>query len=86
MMSSEHLHSRVKHVPKRKVELAGRPAGEALSALWYLGKEEVTPEVIEQIEERLSEEAFAELTRKQNIMPGWMREAFREYQEERAVA
>lgn len=81
-----NLEVQVKHVPKRKVELAGSPAGEALSALWYLGREEVTPEVFGKIEERLPGEEFAELTKKQSVMPGWMSEALREYQRERKVA
>lgn len=81
-----NLEVHVKHVSKRKVALAGRPAGEALSALWYLGRDEVTPEVFGQIAERLSTEEFAALANKQNDMPGWMREALREYQRDRRVA
>ena len=81
-----NLEVHLKHVPKRKVVLAGRPAGEALSALWYLGRNEVTPETFEHIEERLPAEEFAALTNKQDSMPGWMRDALRAYQQERRVA
>jgi len=79
------LEVQLKHVPKRKVALAGSPAGEALSALWYLGREEVTPEIFGRIEERLPNEEFAVLANKQKVMPGWMREALWEYQRERKV-
>ena len=75
-----NLHVQLKHVAARKMALAGRPAGEALSALWYLGRNEVTPETFEQIEERLPSSEFAALSNSQESMPGWMRSALHEYQ------
>ena len=81
-----NLEVQLKHVPKRKVALAGRPAGEALSALWYLGRDEVTPEIFEQIEERLPAEEFAALINRKDVMPGWMHDALGAYQRERRVA
>jgi len=75
------LEVHLKHVPKRKVSLAGRPAGEALNALWHLGSGEVTPGTFAQIEKRLPPEEFAVLAHKQELMPGWMRDALTEYQE-----
>ena len=80
-----NLHVQLKHVASRKMALAGRPAGEALSALWYLGRNEVTPETFEQIEERLPSNEFAALTNNKEIMPGWMRNALNEYQKVHAV-
>lgn len=77
---------RLKHVAARKVVLAGSPAGEALSALWYLGINEVTPRTFERIESRLPREEFSTLVKKQAIMPGWMRNVLGEYQKERQVA
>lgn len=77
---------RLKHVAARKVMLAGSPAGEALSALWYLGSNEVTPRTFERIESRLPREEFSTLVKKQSIMPGWMRNVLGEYQKERQVA
>jgi hypothetical protein len=80
-----NLRVELKHVASRKMALAGRPAGEALSALWYLGRNEVTPETFEQIEERLPSNEFAALTNNQEVMPGWMRSALHEYQKIHAV-
>lgn len=80
-----NLEVRLRHVAPRKVALAGRPAGEALSALWYLGNDEVTPQTFEQIKERLPAGEFAALTNRQEIMPGWMRNALTEYQKEREI-
>jgi hypothetical protein len=80
-----NLHVQLKHVASRKMALAGRPAGEALSALWYLGRNEVTAETFEQIEERLPSNEFAALTNNKEIMPGWMRNALNEYQKVHAV-
>ena len=65
--------------------LAERPAGEALSALWYLGRNEVTPETFVQIEEHLPPGEFSALTNNQDIMPGWMRSALNEYQKVHTV-
>lgn len=65
-----------KHVSPRKLTLAGRPAGQALSALWYLGKSEVTPAVIETIRKKLSPTEFVALKAAVPIMPAWMADAF----------
>jgi hypothetical protein len=62
----------LKHVSPRKLALAGRRAGTALTALWYLGKHEVTESVIEQVRQKLSPEEFAELKRAVPLMPAWM--------------
>jgi len=77
---------RLKHVAPRKVALAGSPAGEALSALWYLGSNEVTPRTFEYIEGQLPREEFSSLVKKQEVMPGWMRSVLSEYQRECQIA
>lgn len=77
---------RLKHVAPRKVALAGRPAGEALSALWYLGSGEVSPRTFERIEGRLPQDEFSVLVKNREVMPGWMRDALHQYQRERQVA
>lgn len=43
------MEIRLQHVCQRKLALAGRPAGLALAAMWYLGKKEMTPALIEKI-------------------------------------
>ena len=69
----------LKHVSPRKLVLAGRPAGIALTALWYLGKEKVTTETIEHIRSKLSPEEFEALCAEISAMPGWMHDAILEY-------
>lgn len=64
----------LRHVSPRKLILAGRPAGVALTALWYLGKKGVTAETIHQIRKRLSSEEFEALKRESPSMPAWMGE------------
>ncbi len=66
----------LKHVSPRRLALAGRPAGIALAALWYLGKREVNEAVIEQVHKRLSAEEFQALRGAASSQPGWMVEAF----------
>ena len=41
--------------------LAGRPAGQALSALWYLGRRHVTPATFERIAAKLPQIQFEAL-------------------------
>ena len=69
----------LKHVSPRKLALAGRPAGIAFTALWYLGKERVTSETIEHIRSRLAPEEFKALCAEVSAMPGWMHDVILKY-------
>lgn len=69
------MEIRLQHVCQRKLSLAGRPAGVALAALWYLGKGEVTPLVIEKIRHKLSFTEFEALKSATSAMPSWMSDA-----------
>ena len=70
---------RLQHTSPRKMVLAGRPAGMALSALYYLGKEEVTPVIVEKIRAKLAPSEFQELRRSIEVMPSWMSDVFYKY-------
>jgi Family of unknown function (DUF6088) len=72
----------LKHAATRKLAFAGRPAGLALSALWYLGKNEVTPNTIEKIRRKLPASEFAALSAAKASMPGWMADAFYRYEQQ----
>jgi len=74
------LEVTLKHVSPRKLALAGRPAGTALAALWYLGKREVNEAVIEQVRKKLPAEEFQLLRGATSVQPGWMVEAFRRHE------
>lgn len=65
----------LQHVCQRKLALAGRPAGLALAAMWYLGKKEVTPALIEKIRHKLGPNEFAALKGATSSMPAWMSNA-----------
>lgn len=71
----------LKHVSPRKLTLAGRMAGVALTALWYLGKDVVTPQTIEHVRARLAPEEFEILRAASHAMPGWMHDAFIAHEE-----
>lgn len=64
---------------QRKLQHAGSKPGLALSALWYLGKSNVSAEVLKRIKAGMSEEEFETL--RSSNMPACMAEAFREYEE-----
>ena len=58
---------------RRRLQFAGEPAGLALAALWYLGKDNATPEAVARIEAAIGPEAFAKLCSAD--MPAWMADA-----------
>lgn len=67
-----NLHVTLKHVSKRKIPLPGTKVGLAILALWYLGKNLTTIEIIEKIKNKLSEKEFKRFLSSKEYMPGWM--------------
>lgn len=59
---------------RRRLQFAGEPVGAAISALWYLGKENVTPKTISTIQTALKPAEFVKL--RYADMPVWMRNVF----------
>ncbi len=76
-----NMEIRLKHSSSRKLALAGRPAGEALSALWYLGRHEVMPETIGILQKHLPQEEFKKLSQSRSIMPAWMSDVFSRFEQ-----
>jgi hypothetical protein len=74
---------RLQHVCQRKLALASHPAGLALTAMWYLGRTEVTPALIGKIRHKLSSEEFDMLKSAIGLMPSWMSNAMYDYDRER---
>ena len=58
---------------RRRLQFAGETAGLALSALWYLGKDNVTLETVATIESALGPAEFEKL--RSADMPAWMTSA-----------
>lgn len=72
-----NLPVRLQHASPRKLALAGRPAGEALAALYYLGSSGVDFAAVERIRDRLPPREFEALLRARPLMPAWMSRVFR---------
>jgi hypothetical protein len=66
---------RLRHMSPRKLLMSERPAGLALTALEYLGKRNVTPEVIEQVRRKLAPTEFEALRQASMAMPAWLADA-----------
>jgi hypothetical protein len=64
---------RLQHVGKKRLQHAGTAVGTALTALFYVGKEGVTPELVKRIGKSLSSSEFEQLLACE--MPEWMRAA-----------
>jgi hypothetical protein len=79
-----NLEVTLKHVKPRRLALAERQAGLALTALWYLGEEQVTASVLNTIREQLPPEEFQALREATNVMPVWMADAFHHYEAEQS--
>ena len=76
-----NLTARLIHTSsRRKFQHAGKKPGLALTALWYLGKENVNSEAIEHIREGLSENEFETL--RSCKMPAWMSSAINTHNSE----
>ncbi len=58
---------------RRRLQFAGEAAGTALSALWYLGKNNVSPKTVATIEAALGPAEFQRL--RSADMPAWMTKA-----------
>ncbi len=66
---------RLQHISAKKLVRTGTMVGMVISALWYLGKEGVTNEVLAVIRSKLSEEEYEQLKASAPSMPGWMSQA-----------
>ena len=58
---------------RRRLQFSGEPAGLALAALWYLGRDNATPEAVARIEAAIGPEQFQKL--RSADMPAWMADA-----------
>lgn len=71
---------KLQHAATRKLVLAGRPAGQALSALWYLGRDQVTANTFRTIADKLPQSEFQALRAVKASMPAWMVHALSSYE------
>ena len=58
------LKIKLQHVSHRKLLHAGKPAGMALTALWHIGKNNISNHAFQNIEKELSEKEFESLKNK----------------------
>lgn len=70
----------LKHVSSRKQIKPGTITCLVITALWYLGKENVNKNAINTIKHRLGEKQFSQVFKYINHMPTWMASAFKQYQ------
>lgn len=71
----------LKHVTPRKLACAGTKAGLAVTALWYLGKNNVTPKTIETIKKQLTKKEYESFKNSLGNMPGWLSDMIRRYEQ-----
>ena len=62
----------LRHAAPRSMQAAGKISGTVIQALRYLGKNNVTPEVIAQLQSRLSAKDKKALSKDVLLAPGWM--------------
>lgn len=72
MLLIGNIEVKLKRVSQRKLILAGTLAGIAISALWYLNKEEISLKTIERIEHSLPPKEFKNLIAVKASMPSWV--------------
>ena len=76
------LEISLRHISPSKLVKPGTVTCLVVSALWYLGKNQVSSEIIGKIRQRLKPEEFSELFKHTKQMPAWMVEALNQYQRE----
>jgi hypothetical protein len=76
------LPIRLKHISPRKMVAPGTLVGLAISALWYLGRRQVTSATFAAIRNKLSDTEYEELKAAIPLMPAWMAEALMRYDRE----
>ena len=69
----------LKHVSRKKIPLPESKAGLAILALWYVGKEQVTNQTIEQIQKKLTRPEFEKFISSKEHMPAWMSNTVLQY-------
>lgn len=74
----------LKHMSPRKMVAAGTKVGDVILALWYLGKQNVTLNIIQNIKSQLTVNEFEGLLKEVIHMPAWMAELFYYYQQKQA--
>ena len=74
---------RLQHVSPRKLVCPGTKVGMAISALWYLGKEQVNREIFETLCSKLTPEEYAGLKAAAPQMPCWMADGLHKYEKGR---
>ncbi|MBL1292815.1 MAG: hypothetical protein COB61_002980 [Thiotrichales bacterium] len=71
------------HAAQRKLQLAGKKSGLALSALWFLGKEGLHHNAVEQVCSKLKPQELQELLAANK--PAWMSTALDHYTQEQRI-
>lgn len=74
---------RLKHVSPRKLIAPGTNVGLAVSALWYLGKNQVKPATFASIRGKLSESEYLQFKEAIPQMPAWMAEGLMRFERQR---
>jgi hypothetical protein len=69
----------LRHASLRLLALGSGAAAMAFSALWYMGKRQVTMATLARIQEKLSPAEFCEL-RKSAQLPGWLSDLFHDFE------
>jgi len=76
-----NLEVLLKHVSPRKLAYVGTALGLVITALQYLGKENVSRRTIALIRRRLGIQEFEYVLKNIHHMPGWMSDIFRQFKE-----
>lgn len=83
-LSIGNIEVELRRVSQRKLILAGTLAGIAISALWYLNKEEISLKTLERIEQVLPPEEFKKLIEVKTSMPSWVTALITSYEQKEA--
>lgn len=75
-----NLQLTLKHVTPRKLIYAGTKVGLAITALWYLGKQQVNEKIIAKIRSQLTAIEYQQFLTALNQMPIWLVSTIQHYE------
>lgn len=83
ILSIGNIKVKLQRVSQRKLILADTLAGIAISALWFLNKEEISLKTIEKIEHELPPEEFKKLIEAKVSLPSWVTALITSYEQKK---
>jgi hypothetical protein len=76
----------LKHISPKKLIMPGTIVGTVITALWYLGRKNVSSKTLEIIHQQLTQKDFNTVLQQIPYMPAWMASVFFHFQQSKRIS